>query len=87
MRVGNYYVGDPLEWGGLIEQQGINPKNSGTSRETIIFAAYNNEDVSFIGNTNRSFAVDLDSRNYIKIQGLNFTNFYKFLWITNGSHN
>jgi hypothetical protein len=72
----------------------IDPSNTGTAGNKIVFMAYNSEEVIFnyTGSSTGDYAVDLNSdagtvRSNIVINGITFTNFNKHLWILRGDYN
>lgn len=82
IRGGTYYISGSA----------IDPKYTGTAGNVITFSAYNDEQVNMVGASANCIAVNLDSdygtvRSYIKVHGINFTNFYKHMWILKGDHN
>ena len=71
-----------------ISGDGIAPNNNGSSYSNrITFSAYNNETVTFVGADKYCQGVYLNGKNYIKVHGITFTNFYHPLQIRGGSHN
>jgi hypothetical protein len=91
IRAGTYYVGDELGYPtASTETQGINPKNSGTAGHPITYSNYNDENVTLVGTSGHSFAMNLSSdaspRSYIIVRGIHCYNFNKFLWILRGTH-
>jgi hypothetical protein len=59
----------------------INPSNSGTSSNRITYRNYGTDGVTISG---ANYAVYLDGRSYITVQGINATNCAHFLYIING---
>lgn len=75
-----------------ITGSGIDPTNTGISGSPIIYSNFNDEEVEFVGASSSSRAVDLDSeygtvRSYIKVHGINFSNFGTHMWIRKGDYN
>src|SRR4030067_2743550 len=60
----------------------IAPSNSGTSSNRITYRNYANDVVTISGT---SYAVYLNGKSYITVQGINATNCAHFLYIINGS--
>ena len=65
--------------------QGVSPAKSGTATARITYSNYNGEAVNFTGNANRTRAVNLNGKSYIRVTGLNFRNMFDFLIIDNGA--
>jgi hypothetical protein len=62
----------------------IAPNNSGTFTNRITYRNYNNDIVTL---SNTSFGIFLDGKSYISVQGINFYNLDRFMWLQNGANN
>jgi len=87
IRGGNYTAGDPNTYSGSIDTMSIAPSNSGTAGKVITYSVYPDEQVTVTGNNNRSFAINLTGKSYIRVTGITFKNFHKFMWIDGGHYN
>ncbi len=85
IRGGVYEAGDSMN--AKDYQQAIRPSQSGANGNVITYSAYPGETVTVKGTHNRSFAVNLQNRSYIRVTGINFQNMYLFMWIMNGNYN
>ena len=70
--------------GGLYTTTTIQPANSGSSGNYLVFSNYNNENVSF---KNLQYCIRLEVKNYIKITGINCYESYQHLRINSGGYN
>ena len=61
----------------------IAPKNSGNASQRITYKNYGTDTVTIANITD---GLRLDGRSYITVQGINFYNLYRFLWLQNGAH-
>ncbi len=61
----------------------IAPTRSGTASHRITYRAYGSDIVTV---QNASYGILLDGRSYITVQGINFLNLDKFLWLQNGAN-
>ncbi len=62
----------------------IAPTKSGTSSMRITYRNYGGDSVDI---QNASYGVLLDGKSYITVQGINFTNLDRFMYMQNGAHN
>lgn len=65
----------------------IYPNKSGEPAKPITFSNYASEHVEFVGLCETASGVFLDSRSHIHVRGFTFRNFFRHLWILNGSYN
>jgi hypothetical protein len=61
----------------------IAPSNSGTPSNTI---TYRNHDSDTVSVSNTSYGIYLDGKSHIIVQGINFFNLDKFLWLKNSAN-
>ncbi|MEW6188190.1 MAG: right-handed parallel beta-helix repeat-containing protein [Thermodesulfobacteriota bacterium] len=61
----------------------IAPANSGTSASRIIYTKFANDQVIV---SNASYGILLDGKSFITVQGINFYNLDRFLWVRNAAN-
>ena len=61
----------------------IAPSHSGTASSRIIYRNYSSDTVTV---QNASYGIWIDGKSYITVQGINFQNLDRFMWLLNGAN-